>query len=89
MARTNGTPYNVGDPVSYHINGDSYPCGEVESISKSGAVIKTTKGKTFRRNVRFVTRADGTKKRLVLDRWSNGKFLELGKGHIRRRDPHF
>lgn len=66
----------VGDLVSYGFNGDSYPDGEIVSVSKTMQVITST-GKRYRRRGKTGTwlRTGGT--------WS------LIHGHISERNPHF
>jgi hypothetical protein len=66
----------VGDDVSYGFNGDSYPCGQIKSISKSLKVITTTGGEKFYRR-----KQTGT--------WKMHKTWSLMKGHHNDRNPHF
>ena len=66
----------VGDQVSYAFNGDSYPDGEIKSISPSLKVIVTTTGHKFYRNKQSGNwKMEGT--------WS------LIRGHISKQNPHF
>lgn len=67
---------SIGDNVSGYFNGDSYPEGEVTSISKSYKVIETSTGKRFYRK-----RQTGS--------WiSNGTWSLIG-GHHNTRNPSF
>lgn len=66
----------IGDDVSYGFNGDSYPCGQVKSISKSLKVITTTDGSKFYR-------------RKLTGSWRMHKTWSLMKGHHNDRNPHF
>lgn len=66
----------VGDPVSYSFNGDTYPCGHIKSISKSLKVITVTDGRKFYRY-----RASGS--------WISRGIWFLVQGHISERNPHF
>lgn len=66
----------VGDKVSYAFNGDSYPCGEIVSISKSLKVIVTSEGKKFYRR-----RQTGS--------WINNGTWSLVPGHISKWNPEF
>ncbi|WXB48017.1 hypothetical protein WCWAEYFT_CDS0315 [Vibrio phage VB_VaC_TDDLMA] len=65
----------VGDKVSYAFNGDSTPCGEIKSISKSLKVITTTDGQKFYRKG-----LSGT--------WKYNKTWSLISGHQEERNPH-
>jgi hypothetical protein len=66
----------VGDKVSKYFNGDSYPCGEVASISKSLKLVTTTDGTKFYRH-----RQSGL--------WINEGTWALMAGHHNLRNPHF
>lgn len=65
----------VGDAVSYAFNGDSYPCGEIVSISKTLKVIRTSEGKVFHRR-----RESGC--------WKSGGWSMIA-GHHDERNPSF
>jgi hypothetical protein len=65
----------VGDKVSYSFNGDSYPCGVITSISKTGKRITTSEGKIFNRY-----KQTGSYK-------SHGWYMV--SGWIEERNPHF
>ena len=74
MSKSN-KEFQIGDNVTYAFNGDYYPCGTVERISKTGKIIYTTNSH------KFVRQASGTYKR---DRtWTliHGTYSEL--------NPHF
>lgn len=64
----------IGDYVSYTFNGDYYPCGKVEKISKTYQ-ITVSDGKIFRR--------DGDSSRWLNHGWS------LVKGHRSDLNPSF
>jgi hypothetical protein len=66
----------VGDLVSYAFNGDSYPCGEIASISKSLKVIVTTEGQKFYR-----VRETGA--------WRYNRTWSLQAGHVYKQNPEF
>jgi hypothetical protein len=66
----------VGDLVSYGFNGDCYPCGEIEKITK-GWRITTSTGKKFSR----YKQTAGW--RAVGGTWS------MVAGHVEERNPHF
>jgi len=66
----------VGDPVSYCFNGDSYPCGFIKTISKTLKKITTTDGSEFYRR-----RNSGT--------WLKHKTWSLVGGHHHSQNPHF
>ena len=65
----------VGEKVSRTFNGDTYPCGEIASISKTLKKIVTTDGTVFYR------------KRLT-GAWSDGTFYMV-TGHIHEQNPSF
>lgn len=65
----------VGDKVSYSFNGDSYPCGVITSISKTGKRITTSEGKIFNRY-----KQTGSYK---------SHCWYMVAGHIEERNPHF
>lgn len=66
----------VGAPVSYAFNGDSYPCGEIASISKSLKLIVTTEGQKFYR-----VRETGC--------WKYNRTWSLQSGHVYKQNPEF
>ena len=66
----------VGDKVSYAFNGDSYPDGEIEKISKTLKVITTSTGNKYYRN-----KLSGS--------WVRAKTWCLILGHHDERNPHF
>jgi hypothetical protein len=66
----------VGDAISYAFNGDYYPCGEIERISDSLRVIRSTTGRTFYRR-----RASGA--------WVSDGTWSMVPGHISRMNPEF
>jgi hypothetical protein len=66
----------VGDLVSYGFNGDYYPCGEIEKITK-GWRITTSTGKVFNR------RKNTAGWRMVGGTWG------MCAGHIDECNPHF
>jgi hypothetical protein len=66
----------VGDPVSYCFNGDTYPCGYIKSISKTMYKITTTEGDEFYRRKRTST-------------WLKHKIWSLCDGHHYTQNPHF
>jgi len=66
----------VGDPVSYAFNGDSYPCGHVAKVSKT-LIITTTEGKRFYR-------------RKLTGGWKmEGGTWSLTHGHVYKQNPSF
>jgi len=65
----------VGDKVSYSFNGDSYPCGVITSISKTGKRINTSEGKIFNRY-------------MVTGSYKSHCWYMVA-GHIEERNPHF
>lgn len=65
----------VGDDVSYALNGDSYPDGQIVAITKSFKTIKTSTGKAYRR-------------RKLSGSWQSGCW-SLIPGHHSERNPHF
>lgn len=65
----------VGEKVSRTFNGDTYPCGEIASISKTLKKIVTTDGTVFYR------------KRLT-GAWSDGTFY-MCAGHVHEQNPSF
>lgn len=68
--------HKIGDPVSKSFNGDSYPEGEIVSISKSLKKITTSTGVSFyRRRLTGSWIADGT--------WY------LTRGHVSEFNPSF
>lgn len=75
MSKSN-KEFNIGDEVSYGFNGDWYPCGKVERISKTGKILYTTEGAKFVRQPRT-----GTYKRHQT--WT------LTHGIHDERNPHF
>lgn len=66
----------VGDAVSYSFNGDSYPCGYIQTVSKSLKKITTTSGKTFYRS-----KQTGC--------WLMNRTWAMVGGHIQEQNPHF
>ena len=66
----------VGDDVSYAFNGDSYPCGQIKSISDSLRLITTTDGSKFYR-----VRQTGC--------WRMNGTWSLVAGVHNERNPHF
>lgn len=66
----------VGDPVSYAFNGDYYPCGEIDRISESLRVIRTTTGRVFYRR-----RQSGA--------WISEGTWSMVPGHVSRLNPSF
>jgi hypothetical protein len=69
--------HKVGDPVSYGFNGDSYPCGEIASISKfPHRLIVTTEGQKFYR------RGDSGS-------WKYQSTWSLMRGHVSTTNPEF
>lgn len=64
----------VGDKVSYAMNGDYYPDGEIVKISKTLKRVTTSNGTMYHR-----VRQTGSWKR---------KGWSLIEGHIDRRNPH-
>lgn len=66
----------IGDKVSKAFNGDSYPCGEIASISKSLRLITTTEGSKFYR-----VRETGS--------WRNHGTWFLSPGHVSKLNPSF
>jgi hypothetical protein len=69
-------PPKVGEAVSYAFNGDYYPCGTIERITKGGMVV-TTEGKKFNRK--------GLSGSWIMV----GGTWGLVKGHISEQNPHF
>ena len=69
---------HVGDEVSMAFNGDYYPVGTIEKISKTYKRITTTDGRIF-------TRVGPTRWKLG---GKNGAFT-LIEGHHDARNPHF
>lgn len=68
----------VGDPVSYAFNGDSYPDGEIATISPTLAKIVTTTGTVYNRQK---TRPGAWMRK--------GGTFSMVKGHVNKRNPHF
>lgn len=67
----------VGAKVSYEFNGDSYPCGEIASVSKfPHRLITTTEGQKFYR-----VRETGC--------WRYNKTWSLRPGHVSKQNPEF
>lgn len=68
----------AGDKVSYSFNGDSYPDGEITSVTAHTLrVIKTSTGSTYYR-------------RRASDTWvKKGGTWALVQGHIDERNPSF
>jgi hypothetical protein len=66
----------VGDAVSMAFNGDSYPDGEITSISASGRLVTTSTGAKYYR-------------RKLTGRWVKGGTWTLSQGHHERRNPSF
>lgn len=67
----------VGDQVSYSFNGDSYPDGEIKSISASLRLITTTTGGTYYR-------------RGESGRWvKKGGTWTLIRGHVNEHNREF
>lgn len=66
----------IGDPVSYTFNGDSYPDGHVVAISASLKVITTSSGRKYYRR-----RATGS--------WIKDGTWSLISGHHDERNPCF
>lgn len=66
----------VGELVSIRFNGDSYPCGQIKSISKTLKVITTTNGRTFYR-------------RRLTGSWINDGTWVMVAGHVSERNPSF
>lgn len=72
----------VGDKVSYSFNGDTYPDGEIKSISKSLRVIKTTPSEgRFYGNIYYRRGLSGS--------WIKDRTWTLVQGHIDERNPSF
>lgn len=65
----------VGDPVSYAFNGDSYPDGEIVSVSETLGVIRTSTGNRYTR----VKQTGG---------WRRNGTWWLISGHRNDRNPH-
>lgn len=68
----------IGDEVSYAFNGDYYPCGKIEKISKKPEYrrIATTDGTVFYRRGNTGT-------------WKHNQTWSLVAGHINKRNPEF
>ena len=86
------TPYevtrlpHVGDDVSMCFNGDSYPMGQIEKISKSGEKITCTNGRIFRRPRKKLVDREGREFTKVI--WKDGPFA-LVNGIFDKRNPSF
>lgn len=65
-----------GDKVSRYFNGDSYPAGTIQSVSKSLRRIETTDGTVFLRR-----RDTGS--------WVNNRTWSMRSGHHREWNPSF
>jgi hypothetical protein len=65
----------VGDEISYSFNGDTYPDGTIVRISKTGNVVTSSSGKTYRR------------RKLTGAYTNHGWFMV--HGHISEKNPHF
>jgi hypothetical protein len=66
----------VGDKVSKEFNGDSYPEGEIKSISKTLKVVITTTG------VRFTRRGN-------TGAWVEGGTWSMTRGHVSKYNREF
>lgn len=71
----------VGEKVSYTFNGDTYPCGIIESVSKAAG------------HRRIVADENGTKhvfwRRRLSGSWVKDGTWSLTGGHINERNPSF
>ena len=65
----------IGDDVSYSLNGDTYPCGQIAKISESLRRIETNSGRVFWR-------------RKLSSSWIDGCWF-LVQGHIFEQNPSF
>lgn len=68
--------FAVGEKVSYSFNGDTTPCGEIVSISKTLKKIVTSNGSIFYR-------------RRQTGGWIKQGVWGLCRGHIYERNPSF
>ena len=72
---TSNQDFQIGDDVSYGFNGDFYPCGQVDRISKTGKVIYSTTG------AKFIRQSSGYYKR--------SQTWTLVHGIHNDQNPHF
>lgn len=66
----------VGDDISYSFNGDTRPCGQIASVSKTGKLITSTEGHKFYRNGKLGAS------------WVMNKTWSMVRGHRDERNPH-
>lgn len=67
----------VGEEVSMYFNGDAYPCGTITSVSKSGLIVKTSEGRTFRRQAKHPAC------------WLHEKTFAMIPGRVSKQNPSF